>query len=97
MIDVKKFINELKKWQISYYADENMRICLIGGDKRARMYYSRLVMQYPELENNLLLELAETDKVLMTKLEEENAAYEGPLSPPVPCLYIPRRPACRCA
>ena len=76
MIDVKKFINELKKWQVSYYADEYMKICLTGGDKRARAYYSRLIMQYPELEDNLLLELAETDKVLMTKLEKENAALD---------------------
>ena len=66
---MNELIEELTRYQIRI-VEKYPRVVLSGGDKHARKYYSELIEASPELEADLILELAKHDKDLMFEIEE---------------------------
>ena len=69
---MNELIEELTRYQIRI-AEKYPRVALSGGDKHARKYYSELIESSPELEADLILELAKHDEDLMFEIEERAA------------------------
>ena len=75
-IYVNELIEELNRYQIRI-EEKYPRVLLSGGDKHARKYYSEFIEASPELECELILELAKKDDDLMFEIEERAAIREA--------------------
>ena len=67
-----EFLKELKSWGIKTYLEFG-RLVLYDGDKTAREHYSNVLLQEPELEIQLILELVRSDSDIREQIEERAA------------------------
>ena len=72
MIDPKDFNDELKKWGIETRIAD-WRIELIGGAKKVKEHYEKVLTSDIELEARLILISTNKDEVLKEMLEERAA------------------------
>lgn len=76
MIDPRDFNDELKKWGIETRVAD-WRIELIGGAKKVREHYERVLKSDIELESRLILISTNKDEELKELLEERAAIRES--------------------
>lgn len=77
IFDFRKFLDELKRWRISFFYDDDIkRIYLSGGNTKAREHFTKVIKKYPIVEALLILKLAETDSDLLCAIEERAAIRE---------------------
>lgn len=78
IFDFRKFLNELKRWHVSfYYDDDTKRIYLSGGNTKAREHFTKIIKKYPLVEALLILKLAENDPDLFYSIEERAGIREA--------------------
>lgn len=69
---MNSLIKELLSWQITPVYNYG-RVQLTGGDNTAREHYSRILAENPELEIQLILDMARHDKKILELIEERAA------------------------
>ena len=69
-------LKELKTWQIKPIYEYG-KIKLEGGDKTAREHYQNVLDKNPELQIELILDLAKSDKYVLELIEERAAIREA--------------------
>lgn len=70
------FLRELKDWKIT--PEYNFgRIQLSGGDNTAREHYQKVLEENPELEIELIFDLARSNKDVLFAIEERAAIREA--------------------
>ena len=75
MKQIEQLIEEFKKYEITPELVFG-RIELKGGDDAARGHYSNLLIQNPEIEINLILELIKIDEYFYDVIDERAAIRE---------------------
>lgn len=73
---MSKLKDELKRWHIKAYL-HNGRLILYDGDNAARNHYKTLLLENPEVEIKLILELIKSDEDMRQFVEERAAIREA--------------------
>ena len=71
-IALKEYLNELKEWGISYEVSD-WRVILIGGDRKARYHYERVLSENKDLQAMLILYASNRNRDLRNMIEERAA------------------------
>lgn len=71
-IALKGYMNELRRWGISYEVSD-WRVILIGGDRRARHHHERVISEDKDLEAKLILYASNKNRDLRDLIEERAA------------------------
>ena len=71
-IALKEYMNELRRWGISYDVSD-WRVILRGGDRKARYHHERVISEDKDLEAKLILYASNRNRDLRDLIEERAA------------------------